>query len=35
MPEDLLIFALVFAASVAAPGPDTMTIFSRFFYYKE
>ena len=29
MPEGLLIFALVFAASVAAPGPDTMTIFSR------
>lgn len=29
MLHELLIFALVFAASAATPGPDTMTIFSR------
>jgi threonine/homoserine/homoserine lactone efflux protein len=27
--HELLIFALVFAASAATPGPDTMTIFGR------
>lgn len=27
--HELLIFALVFAASAAPPGPDTMTIFGR------
>lgn len=27
--HELLVFALVFAASAATPGPDTMTIFGR------
>ncbi len=29
MLHELLIFALIFAASAATPGPDTMTIFGR------
>lgn len=29
MTQEILLFAIAFTASVATPGPDTMTIFSR------